>query len=457
MFRKLREMPFFQTFFATFNLHDEKAFGRSILLGSLLMTGVINGLCTGGTFYTAFLTANNFSIVDTGYLTVFSTLASLILVLFSPIIMDRVMRWKRGPKYFLCGMRLLAYTINIIGLTLTTLYVKDQQTKYILFIVISFSNTAINTLIQPGITTWHANFIADQEARARYMSISQILNMLCSNGTLILSGLVADAIRGTEYEVTVLSIVRIVGFVFAVIEVILLMLPKEYPYVTTDNKVHIKYIFLYPLRNKKYMRTMLIIILWTLSTSLSSNWMYYVMNSIRVKITVINLVNFSYAFIQILFMAIILRIVNRLSWGRAWGVFAVFQGLSDVFLSFTGLIPAYTTYFIIIRLIQHVIGVGVNLCYANLPYLNTPEENRNYYFSFYHFILYLFTAIGQYLGTTLIKIMDQAPVTLFGKAFETPALVKCMEGCFCICIAIYALCSWKTLQTDEEKARSQRV
>lgn len=455
-FRKLRNSSLFLTFTTTFNRREEKALGRLTMLASALLAGGFSNLALGGALYTAFLTANDFSIVDTGYLTVFSTLASLLMVLFSPILMDKIMRRGKGVKFFLCGVRLFSYSLSIIGITLITLYVPDKDTKYFLFVAISFTTTLLNTLVQPGFTFWHANFISDEESRTKYMSISQILSSFSSGMTLIISGLIADAVRGTSREIPVLCALRVVAFVLLILEIIVLLRPREYPYVTTESKVKIRYIFSIPLRNKKFMFTMLIMVLWTLSVNIPATWVYYLINSVEMKITLMNTADFLYSIVQMMFMAFTLRFVRKVGWAKSFGIFAVFQGISDILLSMTGLFPIGfgSAFFFAMRMIQHVIGVTLNISWANFPYMNTPVENRNYYFSFYYFITYLFTALGQYLGTLMVKVMGDTTVRIFGGVLEAPALLKTISGTVCTVIAVLVLCFWKTLQpTPEEKEK----
>ena len=187
LLKKIRNSPLALTITSTFNVREEKGFGRTLILTSSLLTSVFSNLALGGALYTAFLAANDFSIVDTGYLTVISTLASLLMVLISPVLMNKIMSRGKGIKLFLCGMRFLSYTMSIIGVTLITLYIPDKDTKYLLFSVISFTTTLINTLLAPGFTSWQTNFIADEQSRTRYISIQSIAASFVSHSSSVLA------------------------------------------------------------------------------------------------------------------------------------------------------------------------------------------------------------------------------------------------------------------------------
>ena len=60
---------------AIFNWHDERGRGRCCMLGSAAIVRIIQDLTTG-TLYTAFLTINNFSIVDAGIISVLTLFRS---------------------------------------------------------------------------------------------------------------------------------------------------------------------------------------------------------------------------------------------------------------------------------------------------------------------------------------------------------------------------------------------
>ena len=64
----LRRLYRSSRFAVLFNLHDEKAFGRSVMLASSSIGSVISWI-TGSLFYTTFLMMNGIDLVNIGIIT----------------------------------------------------------------------------------------------------------------------------------------------------------------------------------------------------------------------------------------------------------------------------------------------------------------------------------------------------------------------------------------------------
>ena len=79
-------------FVRTFNLHDEKAKGRSCFLASSVLASLASQL-SGGIFYTGFLLSYGINIVNIGIITFVPTITRL-LSMFSPFILERFRRRK---------------------------------------------------------------------------------------------------------------------------------------------------------------------------------------------------------------------------------------------------------------------------------------------------------------------------------------------------------------------------
>ena len=90
--------------FVVFNWKDDRGKGRCCMLASAILSALVTDL-TSGTLYTAFLTVNNFSIVDAGVLTFLPLIASCFSI-FSPMILER-------PK---CKIPVLSPSFFKIGL-----------------------------------------------------------------------------------------------------------------------------------------------------------------------------------------------------------------------------------------------------------------------------------------------------------------------------------------------------
>ena len=110
---KLSSLGFFQIF----NFKTSESRGRIVMLVGAVMDSVISYL-TAGIFYTGFLIGNDINIVDMGIITFLPYLASLFS-LFTPLILEKM----KKRKWYLCIMRMLYFTVNILGTTLLPVFV----------------------------------------------------------------------------------------------------------------------------------------------------------------------------------------------------------------------------------------------------------------------------------------------------------------------------------------------
>ena len=140
---KLKNLKY-SDLFTVFNWHDDRGKGRCCMLASAILATLVTDL-TAGTLYTAFLTVNNFSIVDAGVITFLPLIASCFSI-FSPAILERF----KKRRWVLAGGRLAYYVINILGLTALPYLVKDQGAKLFCFGAVVFLASLVNNLFTSG-------------------------------------------------------------------------------------------------------------------------------------------------------------------------------------------------------------------------------------------------------------------------------------------------------------------
>ena len=136
-----------------FNLKEEKAKGRCVMLTSSVLGNVISWL-TGSLFYTSFLMANGIDLVKIGVISFVPYIANLFSV-FSPSILERFPR----RRWVLFGGRLTFHTLNIFAITIMPMLVHDQNARTVCFVALVFAANIINALFSSGYSAWHLNFI----------------------------------------------------------------------------------------------------------------------------------------------------------------------------------------------------------------------------------------------------------------------------------------------------------
>ncbi len=423
---KLSSLSFFQIF--NFKTHESR--GRIVMLIGAVMDSVITYL-TAGIFYTGFLIGNDIDIVNAGVINYIPCIASLFS-LVTPLILEKMKR----RKWYLCIMRTLYYAVNILGTTLLPVFVHDKDMKILGFGIIVFVAGILNALMASGFPVWHLNFIPD-EVRARYFSMQQILTMIFSAITLLTSSSIADALNGTPYELEIITAFRYIAFVLALIQMVIMALPKEYPYPQAD-KVSLKNVFMLPLKNKPFMFTMSIIAMWQFSSSLTSLFSYYLLNDCHVPYIFINSIDAAYAVFLIVCSPFWVKILKKWSWLRTFAIAAIMHLPTNIMYGFATA-DNYFWLVMTVRLIQHVLGVGMNLAYANIQYIALPEEGRSNYIAFYNILLNVMALMGSFTATKFVELTVNMTFDIFGIKVVGVQLLMMIFGCLQGIIGLYIL------------------
>ena len=194
--------------------------------------------------------------------------------------------------------------------------------------------------------------------------------------------IVADSVKNTPSYLPVLTVMRFVGYALAIIDVILLMIPKEYEYSKTVEKPKIRYIFTLPFKNRRFFMTILVIVFVTLSANIHAGFIDgYVLNVIGIPYSLTNGINALYFAFFIMFGSLWKKFIAKNTWFRALGFALLIEAASYLLYSFIA--PGRVALYVVVRLWQHIMGVGRSIMVSSLLYLNLPEADRTNYLSFY--------------------------------------------------------------------------
>ncbi len=408
-------------FFRVFHFSDSDARGRCVMLASSILNSCITYL-TAGVFYTGFLVANDIDIVNLGIINFLPLLANCLSV-FAPLILERFSK----RRYLLAGARFLYFTILILGVTLLPLFVSDKATKVVCFGVIVFVANAVNALTCGGYSIWHLNFIPNS-VRTEYFSYQQIIGTTISSAVLLVSSFAADALAGSAKQLDVLYTLRFIAYFLALADVTVLLLPREYPYPKKAATISVKNVFTLSWQNRKFFYTMLIIAAWTfISYFTSSSLYYYLLENIGVSYTFINMIDASYALFLIALSPLWRRFIHRRGWFYTFAVTAMLHFPTMLLYCFITK-GNYIWLMLTVRLTQHVIGVGINLAYANLPFINLPQADQSNYLVFYTLLVNLSGFIGLTASTWFISLTEGHALSLFGLTFANVPILILAQG-----------------------------
>ena len=350
-----------------FSFDDENTSARTYLLGATSVQAVVNGLSTG-VFYTGFLMGYGINIVNLSILTVIPYLTSLFSLL-TPYILDRFPK----RRMILSVARMLYYAINILGITLLPKLVILQSARVTGLIIIVFVANAINFLFA-GYNPWHMPYITP-EIRTGYFSATAMASNLIGTVVALLTSLLTEELTPVM-QLRVFTALRILAFGIAAVDVYFLQKPKEPQYLLSSNRPSLINIIKLPIKNKRFLRTMFIYLVYTMSANLSTSvittWQLQTVKTGYVFPSVINV-------IFPLFVAF-----TSAPWGKVLQKIGNFKALAltCLVLAATYFPYAFVTHenylwlMLMVRLAQHGIGMLQHYSVNNLIYINLPKEDQ---------------------------------------------------------------------------------
>lgn len=430
-------------FFEIYNLKDENAKGRLISLGDALVTALYNVFITG-IFYTGFLSMYGMSITDVGIITYIPLIANCFSV-FSSVILERIPK----RKWVLVGAKVFFYALYILATTLMPQFVHDTQARLIWFAVILFVAHAVYALFSPGFTPWFYNFYpADNARRTRYITLNQIFASIMSSATLILSGVLTDAMAGTPFQDTLILILRYFAFVLVIVDVAMQSRAIEYPYPKSA-KIKFVQVFTLPFRYKKFMLCLAMMFYWNFVANLNNGlWAYHLLNHMEFSYTLINAVSMMYTVILIFTASHWQKVLRRNGWIKTFGMTLLVWAPSEVF--FFMMTRSSTWLYLPLSVWQNLLAVGLNLSYANVLYMNLPEENSTAHIAFYSIGCNLFAFLGLFTGTQISSAGGDVPFMFMGLEVYSVQFTALARGGMILLLGILLVMFWRKFTPDRD-------
>ncbi|MBR6790334.1 MAG: MFS transporter [Oscillospiraceae bacterium] len=425
-----------------YNLQDDQSKGRTIALASTLLTTFYNVFITG-IFYTGFLTMYGMSITDTGVMTFAPQIASLCSI-FSPMFLSR---FKKRKKVLLTG-KIVYYLIYIVLATVMPQFVTDPDARRILFVVIVTVATAFFSLFGSGITIWFYNFYpAENDKRTRYLTYNQIFSSILSSIVLLSSGAITDALSGSAYQDQLILIFRYVAFGLVLIDVFIQSKAVEYPYQETA-RVKFREVFSLSFKYRKYLACCLFMFFWNYVSNLNNGlWNYHLLNNMEFGYTMINTVSVAYTVILLLCSPIWRGWLRRFSWIKTFSIaMMLFVPTEIIFFCMT---KNSTWIFFPNSMIQNFLAVGLNLSYANILYMNMPEENSTTHLTFNTIGCNVFAFLGLISGTWVSSLYD-GTLPFLGMDVYAVQFTTLLRGVFLGSGGLFLFLRWRDFTRDDD-------
>lgn len=394
-----------------FSLSTVSGRARCCILGAECLKAVYTALTTG-IFLTGFLISAGLDDAQLGFATSLPLISGILYPL-SPLLLERFQK----RKLLLGGARLCYHSLVICSITVLPTFV--HSSKMVLFVTLCLiAGNAINVVVASGFPAWHIGFLPE-DIRAKFYAVSGVVNGIFTAIASLIASFLADLSRQSQHQLFWLGAIRMAAFFIALVELVLLLLPKEMPYPPSPYSP--RQLFVLPLQNKKFCLTMIPVFGWAMiSTMTAYSANAYLLERVQVPYLFISLLQACNVVVTAVTMPFWYKLLMRRSW------FGAFQ---MVFLWFSvyPLLHAMVTqnnYRILLPitlLVYQALMAGGTLYFSNMAYIFTPSESRTVYLSWYLMVVNMGSLGGQALSALLTKHLNNS--TLLQRLCLAPAQI----------------------------------
>ena len=389
---------------------DEVAFNRQNILLSGTTSGVVNNLI-GGNFFTGFLLLLNADDGFMGLVTMTGFIGNLLQVL-SPLLLERFTSRKR----LLITFRAIIYLFNIAVISVVPFIPGTNSIKLMMILSVILLINLINAVTAPGFAVWHIKSIPE-DVRAKFFSIITIFNGVIIYVLILVSSRIIDIFKEKGNELEGLLIFRGIALLLCLADIYFLFKIKEYPNQLSDTKVNLFNVLLNPFKEKKYLITVLIACLWNFSANMPGPYFsVYMLKDLGISYSYLNIINMANIPVLIFLTPVWRRRINTTSWFRtlyfSMGLFLLhYIGLSFVTRETLFIYP-------IAIIFAFIIAPGINLVFANIPYINIPQKDQTNYIGFFSAMNNLAALLGVLTGKEFIRHTEEVNISLLGMSIQ---------------------------------------
>ncbi len=441
---KAKIQAFQLSFSEIFSNRDDYAKGRTINLGCTLLAAFYNVFITG-IFYTGFLTMYGISITGAGIVTFIPYIANIFSIFSSKVLS----RFRNKKRALLCA-KMYFYAMYILATTIMPQFVIDPDQRLIWFVIILFLGHAGYAPFGTGFTVWFYQFYPqDNQRRTRYIMLLQIFSSIMSTIIMLGSSILTDAISGSPYQQDLILGLRYLAFVLVAIEVFAIQRRAKDFSPREDTSLRLSQVFTIPFKYRKFLYCMLMQFCWSYISNLNNGlWNYHLLNHMNFSYTLINGMSALYTVILLCTSAWWSRQIRRLSWIKTFGLTCLFWVPTEFIFFF--MTPERTWIYVPMVIVQHLLSVGLNLSYANILYMNLPEENSTPCVAFNTIGCNIFAFLGLISGTYISSLTGDQPVYMLGMNLYSVQFTTVARGVLILIMGVILTTRWRAFTRDSD-------
>ncbi len=410
--------------------------GRRIVLTTTLLTTLYTNLVEG-IFLTGMLLDAGADSIYINYIAIMLSACSFVQ-LAAPFLWEKMERRKR----LLIAMRAVYHFLNVIALGGVFLLPLKKETLLALVMGIVIARNLINSFSTPGLSIWQMQSIPDGY-RNEFFAVRNILSCIIGALSVFLASRMADTFEAETISFGGMSpilsaniIMRSVGVVLAVLDIVLLCRLKEYPYAKPkEGEGRGLRLLIVPLKDGLFQRTVVSSLLYAFFTALVGNFFnVYVLDIAHMSYTYLSLGSVVSIPLILVMTPVWSYLIRRFGWTRILPI-AYFTYAFPIGIN--AWVTETTQYcYLIVMISVYLFQPGLSIIHAYLPYINMPDTFRTAYISYYSIASAVAVLLGNFVGTLFMRVTRDLTLDLFGLPMTNYQYINLLMAALIMLLAV---------------------
>jgi Na+/melibiose symporter-like transporter len=384
----------------------------------------------GGNFLVGLYTIINLSDVLLGVLTTMIQFCNVFQIM-SPLLLGRF----KQKKKILLITRIMYYSLYIVIIGIIPFVPGEDGLRTGILLAVMVAANFINALAAPGYSVLHIRSIPE-ESRADFFSVQSLLVNICVYVFILICGCLVDFFRNRGSFLAGIIAVRVVGLVFAALEIYAHCHVHEFD-EPDGAEPHPRINPFAPLRNKEFMICVLLTGLYSCFANIPGvYYSSYLVHDLVVPFSYLGIVNFLSVPIMLFAVPVWNHVIRKLSWFKAISMSLLLASAHYFMLPFVGK-ENYLYLYTIAVIYYFMVIPGVSIVSANLPYYRLPEGGRTNFLAFYAGFNSFMTMLGLSCGSFFIGLSRSMDFTIFGWHIRNKQFIMMIAGTLLICLGIF--------------------
>ncbi len=370
----------------------------------IILYGYSNSLLfnlTSGAFLTGFWLALG---ADADWISMVIMLASVanMLQLFAPFLLQRV----RDTKQTVLHLRLIQHTLNLVAAAIIPLLGLAEPLMLRLVLVMVFIAYILGALAGPGLQIWHLKSIPP-ERRLGFFSFLHATNVIITFSAMFLGGLFTDGLTAAVSSRFAFILLRLLLLAVAVFDLWNLRkidnpgVPGE---IVNRRRQGLLDLPRHILSHPVYLLTILSASLWAMASSMPGQYfVVYLVSDLGYSYSLITGVSLLNLVVIIFLTPLWKRVIARLAWMRSFAFSTFLYAAGLIAMAFVGMGRFGLPLYVLSSFYTYIMALGINLSFANLTYVNMPDENQTSFVSLFNASFHGAILLGIWLGNRFMR------------------------------------------------------